>query len=262
MLQRSFLFSLSTLIACSGDDKVEDTSDTQEGVAPIVFSMSFTDGFNEAPLVGAEICVLEPDLGDEEDCISTDAMGLAEWTWMEPAETNFLNRLTLPDYMTTLYLGRYDDQVSEMWTAAYGEGGVVELENFAFSESIVDLMLQIGGTSHQEGSGHAFFGLLSQDEGSLAGATFELSNESGESVGEVLYVNAAGTGFDTSLESTSEAGFATIANVPPGTYTFTVDSSDFTCTPGFAWRSDVANTTTVVVEADSMTMGSMLCTGL
>lgn len=262
MLQRSFLFSLSTLIACSGDDKTEDTSDTQEGVAPIVFSMSFTDGFNEAPLVGAEICVLEPELVDQEDCITTDAMGLVEWTWMEPAETNFLNRLTLPDYMTTLYLGRYDDQVSEMWTAAYGEGGVVELENFAFSESIVDLMLQIGGTSHQDGSGHAFFGLLSQDEGSLAGATLKLTNDSGESVGEALYVNAAGTGFDTSLETTSETGFATIANVPPGTYTFTVDSPDFTCTPGFAWRSDVANTTTVVVEADSMTMGSMMCTGL
>jgi hypothetical protein len=262
MLQRSFLFSLSTLIACSGDDKTEDTSDTQEGVAPIEFSMSFTDGFNDAALVGAEICVLEPELGEEEDCFTTDAMGLAQWTWMEPVETNFLNRLTLPDYMTTLYLGRYDDQVGEMWADAYGEGGVVELENFAFSESIVDLMLQIGGTSHQEGSGHAFFGLLSLDEISLAGATFELTNESGESAGEVLYVNAAGTGFDASLEATSETGFATIANVAPGTYTFTVDASDFNCAPGFAWRSDVANTTTVVVEADSMTMGSMVCTGL
>jgi len=261
MLQRSVLISLPILFACSGD-KGDDTADTQEEVQPIEFSLSFADGYTQAALVGAEVCLLEPDLGEDEGCNTTDAMGLIDWTWMEPVETNFLHRLTKPDYLTTLYLGRYDDALGEQWEETFEATGVVVLESFAFSESIVDLMLQIGGTSHQDGAGHAFFGLASLDEGSLAGATIELTNESGDSVGEVLYVNAQGTGFDPSLESTSETGFATIANVAPGTYTFTVDSSDFSCTPGRAWSSDVANTTTVLVEADSMTMGSMLCTGL
>ena len=122
MLQRSVLISLPILFACSGD-KGDDTADTQEEVQPIEFSLSFADGYTQAALVGAEVCLLEPDLGEDEGCNTTDAMGLIDWTWMEPVETNFLHRLTKPDYLTTLYLGRYDDALGEQWEETFEATG-------------------------------------------------------------------------------------------------------------------------------------------
>lgn len=258
MIQKTVFSSLVILVACSTEKAQND--DTQ-AVPSIVFELRFSDTFSGVLLAGAEVCVLEPEVG-ENNCHTTDENGEFVWTWENPVETNFVYRLTLKDYFTTLYLGRYNDELGDLWAETFAETGVVELENLAFSNTIVDLSLQLAGTSHQEGMGHALFALESQDESLMEGAVIGLSNAAGDSVGEVLYANAAATGFDSALTSTSSTGAVTIANVAPGTYILTVISPDFSCTPGKAWLSETANTTEVIVAADSMTMGSMLCTGL
>ena len=52
---------------------------------------------------------------------------------------------------------------------------------------------------------------------------------------------------------------STIANIPPGEYTFRVTHETLTCEPGFSYSSAILNVTTVPVEADSQTLGNMFC---
>jgi hypothetical protein len=263
MFKRTALFSLTALIACTGEKEKDagTLDDTQAEDVSIDFSLNFYDAFTDAALVGAEHCVLEPELG-ENSCHTTDENGVIEWTWEAPVETNFLSRLTLENYFTTLYLGRYDEEVGASWEALFVDTGVVQMDNYALSDTIINMSLQSAGTAHQDGMGHTLYGLASMDESSMAEAAIELTNEAGEPVGEVLYANEGGTGFDATLETTSSRGVVTIANVPPGTYTLTLVSSDFGCVAGRSWASDVANTVTVVIEADTMTMGSLACAAL
>ena len=262
MLLRIFLISLTALVACTGG-KGNDTGaldDTGTEDVSIDLSLNFYDALSLAPLAGGEHCVLEPDLG-EDSCHTTDENGGIDWTWEEPFDTNFLSRLTLENYFPTLYLGRYDEALGATWAELFEDTGVVQLDYWAFSETMINISLQTAGTAHQDGMGHTLFGLASQDGSSMAGAAIGLTNEAGESVGEVLYANEAGTGFDATLESTSLRGAVTIANVAPGTYTLNLVSSDFNCVAGRSWASDVANTSTVLIEADTITMGSLNCTG-
>ncbi len=263
MLHRTLLFTLSALIACSGDktDEGSDSGgqdDTQDEVSPIDFVLNYTDGVTGLPLVGAEVCVLEPEL-DGEDCYTTNEDGSAEWTWAEPFETNVLHRLTLGDYFTTLYTGRYDDALGELWEEFFEETGVVELNYFTWSENVANATLQMAGTAYEDGMGHVFYALVSQDGSPMSGATAALTNEAGEAVGELLYINAHGAGFDTTLESTSTSGGVAFINVEPGTHTLTLTSGDFSCTPGFAWHSDVDNVVTLPTEADTITGGTLAC---
>jgi hypothetical protein len=57
-------FSLSALIACTGEKEKDagPLDDTQAEDVSIDFSLNFYDAFTDAALVGAEHCVLEPDL--------------------------------------------------------------------------------------------------------------------------------------------------------------------------------------------------------
>ncbi len=93
-----------------------------------------------------------------------------------------------------------------------------------------------------------------------AGAVVTLTDDAGDEVGTMRYVNPTFTALNTALEATTISGAVAFANVEPGTHTLTVTSSDYTCEPGFSWNSDEDNVIQLPVEADVMTTASMNCT--
>ena len=261
------LFSLVVLTACSGtkpddtapaDDTAADTGDTGTEVEPINFEFTFRDGITGGALVGAEICVEEPIVDD--NCYTSDADGLAAWTWEQPEPTNFAARLTLEQYVTTVYAGRYAEDVAEAWEDQIEETGVVALNYGAFKTASVGAFLATGGVTQNDGKGLVLFSVWDGAGSGIDGVVISLSDDSGNDVGTVHYANPFSSAVDTTLEATSSSGTVAIANVEPGTHTLTAASPDHTCQAGFSWASDEDNTIPVPVEADVMTMSNMVCT--
>jgi hypothetical protein len=198
------LLPFSILLACVGQaDDSGSSNDTQVEDDGVHFQMNFVDGFTQENLVGAEVCVIEPE--DVDDiCMTTDENGSFEWTWTEPKVTNFLNRLTLESYVDTLHLGHYNDELGVAWETLYEETGVVALTYFAYSETVSNIMLDGGGAPHEDGMGHVLFALVSQDGSSMEGAVASLIDDTGESVGTVLYVDEGAAGLDAELHAHRE----------------------------------------------------------
>jgi hypothetical protein len=116
-----------------------------------------------------------------------------------------------------------------------------------------------GDMEVEEGQGLVVYWLVSTDGSSLDGAVITLENDAGESVGQVAYQTALTSALSLDLTATSAAGIVAIGNVEPGEYTLSVSHETLTCEPGYGFSSDVANVTSVPVEADSQTLGNMVC---
>lgn len=239
------------------DDTAGNTDSGDSDAALIPLRMTFTDGVTGVGIAGAEICTLVPE--SDEPCPTTDANGLLETTWEVSEFTNVLNRLAHPDYMTTLYVGRYDQDVHDGWMNTLKTSDAVEIGYWSLTPSIVTVYLATGGLSLDAGQGLAAYWLLSADGSSLDGARVVLENDSGEPVGQAFYHGADSSTIDSDLTATSTAGSVGFVNVPPGEYTLRVFHDTLTCMPFFAFASDIPNVTTVPVEADSYTIGSLFC---
>lgn len=265
---------LCLLLACSGSSKDDsgpseavdptDTADTQEtqdtaeeADAEIPLRLTYTDGLTGVGIAGAEICAVIPET--DAPCQTTDANGLVETVWEVSEFTNVLNRLTHENYTTTLFAGRYEQDVLDGWTQALETADAVEIGYFAFTPIALSGFLSTAGLVAEAGSGLALYWMVSADGSSLDGAVVTLENEAGESVGQVVYQNAEGTALDAELTATSASGVIAVVNAAPGSHTLRVSHDSLTCTPGFAFMSDVPNTTTVPVEADSQTLGNLFC---
>jgi hypothetical protein len=255
------LFPALALVACvgqsdedSGSDSV-DTSDT--ATVSIPFQMGYFDGITTSAIDGAEVCTVYPEV--EEPCLSTDGDGLLEWTWEATEFGNVLHRLTHDDYMTTLYAGRYEQDVHDNWMETLQTSDVVEINYWSFKPANIEAYMATGGMVAEEGQGLVVFWLLSGDGSSMDGAVITLENDAGESVGQVVYQTALTNALSPALTATSASGIVAIGNVEPGDHTLTVSHETLTCQPGYAHSSDVANVTTVPVEADSQTQGNMIC---
>jgi hypothetical protein len=258
MLKQTPLFSMLSLAACTAE-KTEDTGATVEaGAAPITFGMTFVDGMTSSPLEGADVCVEEPAVDD--NCFVTDSDGYVEWTWDSPVESNFLGRFELEGYVTSLYSGRYADDVAENWEEQLETSDIIELSYGAFSQASVGMFLNTGGVEQESDLGQVLFFVGQGDGSGLEGVSVSVADDSGTEAGTVLYVNPMMTSLDTDLESTSTSGGVAIANLGPGIHTVTVGSPDYTCKAGFAWNSNVDNEVQVPVEAGAMTQAAMNCT--
>ncbi len=272
--------SLIALVACGGSSKEDsgsnasgdatdttdsadatDTADSGDGDGDsdpgIPLRVTYSDGLTGLGIAGAEVCTVIPESDDP--CQTTDSDGVLESTWEVTEFTNVLNRLTHPNYITTLYTGRYEQDVQDGWTTGLENADAIEIGFVAFSPSTIDVYLSTGGVVAEAGQGLAVYWLVSGDGSALDGAVVSLENDAGEAVGQVVYQSESGTSLDAALTATSTSGVVAIANVPPGTYTFEVTHDTLTCIPGFAFASDVPNVTTVPIEADSQTMGNMFC---
>ena len=259
MLQPTTLISLFLLAACSSD-KTEESGDFESNndVAQLTLAITLLDGWSNASLEGAELCIEEPVV--EDNCYVTDANGVVEWVWSDPKESNFLGRFTMDQYLTTLYTGRYNDDVAELWQDDIDENGEVALSYFAFTETSVNLFLNTGGVAQQEGLGQILFFLGKIDGTGLEDAVITVTSDSGTEIGTVRYINSLLSALDTTLDSTSSSGGVSISNVEPGVHTITVTSSSYTCQAGFSWNSEIDNVVEIPVEADTLTNVQMLCT--
>jgi hypothetical protein len=259
MLKITLLFTTLGLTACS-ENKGDDSArlDTGTETTAIVFEMTFLDGMSNAPLVGAQTCIEQPII-EGENCFVTDDDGSVEWTWGTPEKTDFLGRLSLDGYKTTLYTGRYDNDVAEIWEEEIAETGKKGLTYFAFTDVAIDLFLNTGETVQQEGQGQALIFMGTDGNSGYAGATATFKDDAGSDVGTIQYVNPLMTGLDVTLEATSASGGISIANAAPGTHTLTTDSESHTCMEGFSWGSDNAGSIQVPIEANVMTIAQMIC---
>jgi len=262
---------LCLLFACSGSSKDDsgpseavdptDTADSQDTADDpgdgIPLRVTYTDGLTGVGIAGAEICTVIPET--DAPCQTTDANGVVESTWEVSEFTNVLNRLTQENYTTTLYAGRYEQDVLDGWTQAIETADAVEIGFFAFTPAALSGYLASAGLVAEAGTGLVVYWMVSADGSSLDGAVVTLENEEGESVGQVVYKNAAGTALDTELTATSTGGVIAVVNAAPGSHTLRVSHDSLTCLPGFAFMSDVPNATTVPVEADSQTLGNLFC---
>jgi len=266
MLQRSTLCALSFLAACSGgksdDSGTSDDTDTDDtsttDVAPIDFTLTFVDGLDGSVLAGAETCVDEPVI-EGENCFTTDEDGVVQWTWEDPHETNFVARLTLDTYITTIYSGRYADDVAANWETEIDDTGMVSLLYSAFTTASVGIFLGTGDITQEEGNGIFLFNLLDANGAGVEGAVVTLTDDAGAESGTVHYANTGLSGLDTSLESTSASGTVVVANLAPGIHTATVSALGYACQPWFSWDSDEENVVQLPVEADSMTRAGLFC---
>ena len=262
------LLPLLVLLACSGSDpEPTDSSDPGDSAAPedsgntdataIPLRMTFTDGTTGMGIDGAEVCTLLPET--DGPCLTTDADGVIETDWTQSEYTNVLNRLTRDGYMTTLYTGRYDEEVYEGWMTGLETSDAIELGFSAFTNAAVGAYLGTADAAPVAGEGHALIFLLSGDGSSLDGASLVLENDAGEAAGQVLYQAPDSISLDASLTATSTAGVVTIINANPGEYTLRISHDTLSCVPGFAYSSYVPNTTTVPVGEDSLTLSSFFC---
>jgi len=261
MFQRFGMVALSLLVGCSSDKgtdsgETEDTSDVD--VEPVNFVASFVDGLSGAVLVGAEACIEEPVI-DGENCFTTDSDGVVAWVWEDPHETNFVARLTLDDYITTIYTGRYADDVAANWEIEIADTGMVSLLYSAFTAASVDVFLATGDVTQEDGNGVFLFNLVDANGTGFEGAVITLTDDTGAESGTVYYANAALSGLDTALEATSASGAVVVANLAPGIHTATVSGPGVACQPWFSWNSNEENVVQLPVEADAMTRAGLFC---
>lgn len=251
-----------SLIACAGtssEDTGVGTGDSGDSADTMTFpfTVSFYDGLSGAPISGAEVCTVFPET--DTPCVTTDSMGTTDWSWETSGFTNVLNRMTHANYMTTLYAGRYEQDVHDGWMETLETSDSIALEYWAYQPSNVEAYLATGNVVQEDGKGGILYWLLGADGSSVDGAVITLENDSGESVGEVRYGAGMTNTLNPDLTATSIAGLVVIANVTPGEYTLRVTHNTLTCEPGFAYASGVLNTTTVPAEADSQTLGNFYC---
>lgn len=158
-----------------------------------------------------------------------------------------------------LYTGRFEEDVYEGWMTALETSDAISLGYIAFTPETVAAYLDTGNVVAEAGTGLALYQMFSADGSPLDGSVFTLEDDAGAPVGQVRYQSATTTVLDSTLTATSAAGVAGIANVPPGEYTMRVAHDTLTCTPGFAFSSDVPNVIRVPIEADTQTFGSIVC---
>ena len=255
---------LIVVVACGGASKEDsaatspsDTAGTTDSTDPgIPLRLTYVDGFTGVGISAAEVCTVIPET--DTPCQTTDADGVLETEWQVSEFTNVLNRLTHEDYTTTLYAGRYEQDVQDGWTAALETSDVIELGFIAFTPAVIQTYLSTGSVVAEPGQGLVVYWLFSGDDSSMAGAVITLEDDTGASVGQVLYQTTSNV-LNPMLTATTAAGVVAIANVPPGSHTLRVSHDTLTCVPSFAFASDVPNVTTVPVEADSQTLGNLIC---
>ena len=199
------------ILACSGESD-EDTGESPSGdtagdtaeTDTIPITATFTDGVSGSPIVGAEICTVVPE--NDDPCETTDGVGAIQWQQVSLAFSNVLNRMTHPDYMTTLYAGRYDQGVHDGWMAALETSDSILIDYWAFQTSSVEAYLSTGDAVNEEGHGIVGYWLLGADGSAVNGAVITVENAAGEAVGDVLYGAGMTNTIDTDLTATSIAG--------------------------------------------------------
>ncbi|MEC7946216.1 MAG: hypothetical protein VX265_01535 [Myxococcota bacterium] len=267
--QRLLLLPFLVTLACSDSGKNDadsggtgdtaDTGDSSDGSdgTGIPLRMTIVDGVTGAGVADGELCTVIPE--SDPPCLTTDADGIIETTWAVSEYSNVLTRFSQADYTTTLFVGRYDEGVRDGWTTALETTDAIELGYAVFSPATVAAYLATGGITAEPGMGLTVFQLISGDGSSMEGISVVLEDDAGEAVGVVGYQAADSVSIDRELSATSTSGVVGIANVPPGEYTLRTSHESLTCLPGFAFSSDIPDATTVPVEADSQTVGSMVC---
>ncbi|MDP6933275.1 MAG: hypothetical protein QGG40_10185 [Myxococcota bacterium] len=256
MNRSALVLPILALFACSGES-TDDTGTTGNEMMSFDLSIQFIDGALGSTIQDAEICLLIPE-GAEEPCETTNTMGRVNMTFETSGYTDVLSRLTHEDYQTTLYTGRFDEEVHEGWTETLETSDTIEAVYWSFKSATVENYMASGGLVMEDGLGHMFY-WVGLDNSGTEGVVATLENEDGESVGQVAYQAANTAVLDADLTATTTAGWFSIINIEPGEYTLTVSHDEQTCESGFAYISDVPDTVTVPVEADSVTMGTLLC---
>ena len=261
------LLSLSLLFACSSEDKDASTDtganetgleDTAPPADPVTMKAFFEDGLTGAALKKADVCIEQP-VVEGDTCFQTNNKGILNWTWEEPKKSNFVLTFELEDYMNTVFSGRYAEDIAAMWAEEIAQLGYVELVYSTFKRSDVQGVLSSGGITMDTSAGHVFLNLVTPNGFPVSNVAVSLSDTEGNPVGQVNYFNSTMSGLDSSLNATSSTGATVITNIEPGDHVLTLDAGTRTCTPWFAWNSDVPNEAQVPVRADAMTRTGLVC---
>jgi hypothetical protein len=259
-----FLLLLSMLSACGGDKNGDTGEELVVTIDPVHFLFSTSDSVTQAPVVGSEVCIIEPT--ELSECLTTNDDGEIEYSWESPSsEGDILNRITHPDYITTLNTGFFDARVHDTWASSMEEDGEIPI-NYAMHTMIaLDAILGLSDLSREEGKGHLAYILFGEGGVSVEGAVISLKNNAGESVGTVVYGDTDGVSvsLDTSLTATSSGGGFSIINVeryfspqPHGEYTLEIAHDSLSCKGSV---TDQPNSFRLPLEADSLTRGFLYC---
>jgi hypothetical protein len=218
--------------------------------------MGGADG-GSVPIVNARVCLLDH---HEVPCSATD--GIGKWSMdLPPTDSYVLYAITFSARQHLGYTGigtvspyiAPGPQVTSSWPGGVG------LETDAWATDF--FAKQAGFTYPTQGTGFVDVRLHIRNPLGLAGATVEISSPTAKGP---VYENEMFTP-DPSITSTTLAGAAWFANVPPGEFTVTVHSSMATCSTRHfegndGWWPEVApNVVKAQVGPDTMVQVEMSC---
>lgn len=208
------------------------------GGAPLLVSATGTilDGFSNAPMEGAEVCVIDPpDLG----CATTGADGtfLLEGV---PGNTRIRATASKDKYFPTLGVFDVGTENAELNASLLTQNLIVA----AYSAIGVDFDLELGAV--------AFIIQPQSPSDSVAGWSGALTPAAGE--GPYYLV---GTALSATATETAEEGTGNIINVPPGDYTLNMTGPGY-CLPTLT-ASDAPGTYVAPVMAGHLTAIALVC---
>ena len=264
MLRSASLPLLVVALSCDGESSEDSAIPSQDEVSnpegTIVFDYTVWNCMTGDTVADVELCDVLP-VTDDDTCGVTDAQGGVRITWTNPPVSgDWATSLEHPDYSGSLRVGHYDESEYDVWRAetdAYGakDGGFCLMTKEADQS-----WLETGDVTLEAAKGHVWLILYSDDGDSLYGATVTLEDESGQSVGQVVYGHGMKNSLNPDLTTTSVAGKALIANVEPGDYTLKIEHDSLTCeSDGWIFASDVANEFPMPVMADMYTEADAHC---
>lgn len=260
----SLLFALP-LLACSGsdtDDAVDSGTDTDTAPEDVLVTFDFNiSNCNTGVAVeGLELCDLMPEF-EEDTCATSDSNGLAQITWTNPpVSSNYLTLGSHPNYADALIVGHYTEANYEFWLDAMAAGDSLDVNFCFFLDQDTDAFFSGGGLVREEGMGHVWYGLYSNEGYDVSGAVVELHNAEGELAATSYYQGGVTGEINVDLTETSGRGAVLFPNVAPGEYTVKVTHETLNCvSEGWSFLETDTNAFPVPVQAGAVTNGFVGC---